>query len=115
MWEELRPGVRGRTGPGAIQPGRHRGRPERRLARPLAIASLAGLLAAGGVTACAPQTTGATSGQVTSPATVAPTTPAPSTSPASTPTATASATPTPTATVTATPTVTATVTATPVP
>ncbi len=93
MWQELKPGGRGRTGPGAVQPGRHRGRSERRLARPLAIASLAGLLAAGGltVTACTPQTAGANSGQVTSPATVTPTTSAPTAPVTATPTVTATA------------------------
>ncbi len=93
MWQELRPGDRDRS-------------ERRRLARPLTVALLAAFGLA--VTACTPQT----SGPVTPPATLAPTTSAPSMSPTPTPTATVTATPTPIMTVTAIPTVTATPTTT---
>ena len=85
-------------------------RSEGRLGRPLAIASLVGLLAAGAVavTACTPQDPGTYPVRVTPSATVTPKTPAPST-PAPTVTVTA----TPTVTVTATPTVTSAPTAIP--
>jgi eukaryotic-like serine/threonine-protein kinase len=97
--------------PPPAEPGRHRGRRERRLTRPLAIASIVvGLMAAsaaGGIAlaASAHQATGAhsgqaASGQVSSPATSAPAVLTPTTSPTAvtTPSASASATATPTTT-----------------
>jgi eukaryotic-like serine/threonine-protein kinase len=97
--------------PAPAEPGRHRGRRDRRLTRPLAIASIvAGLMAAsaaGGIAlaASAHQTTGARSGQaasgrVSSPAASAPAVLTPTTSPTAVtaPSASASATATPTTT-----------------
>ncbi len=102
--------------PAAAEPGRHRGRRDKRLTRPLAIASIVvGLMAAsaaGGIALAAPahQTTGAhfgqaASGRVSSPATSAPAVLTPTTSPTAVtaPSASASAAAPATATATATP------------
>jgi hypothetical protein len=141
MWQELRPGGRGRIQPDAGQlsgpvtstlverpdmygttgtttpasvstPSRvYRGRHPRRSERRPAIVLLSAVGIA--VTACTPQTTGAHPGQVTPPATLAPTTP--TATPTPTATVTVIPTPTPTTTMTAIPTPTPTTTMTAIP